>query len=154
LTEAFRDIFLVEDAYGKPVAVLTRKTGASDEDLKKFYLAHIENAVSIRNFAEIIEAELETSETKNRIAELTKVRRWETTIGTQVIMNFTEPDARLKIVNEIVDRYQNVIRFSVQPRTPQPKPDDGERGRQLAAQAMAAQKAANAYPPKLETLLV
>jgi hypothetical protein len=153
VTKTFENTLLCEDAYGKPVAVLTRKPGVSDKDLSVFRQAHVPNGVEIRNFAELIEAELDTIETRNRVAEMTKTRKWETTIGTQVLMSYTEHDARVKIVNEIVSRYQNVIRYAVQPRQPQPKPEPGERGRQLAEQAQAASKAATAYPPKIEAMM-
>ena len=154
--ESFRNTWLVLAANGDTVAVLKQPEGVSDEDLDTFRLSHCPNGVELKNFAEYIADYLELPEIKTRLGELTKKRRRKGFLGFQFIdeQDFTEHDATIKVINELLHRFVGIKeKYTVQPRTPLPKESDGERGRRLAAQAQAAEKAATAYPPKVEALL-
>ena len=164
--ESYRDHFLALDYAGQPVAILRRVDGATDDDLEKFIKAHVPNAVELRGFADYLSAELESVESKKRIADLTRPRK----IRSQNVFRESdfdfqrheavryeaetfENDARLKILNEIVQRFAGIDRYGVKPRTPRPEPAPGETGRERARAAQVALSAAQKVDPKLAKLL-
>ena len=153
--ESYKDHFLALDYAGNPVAILRRVDGATDDDLEKFIRAHVPNAVSLQNMAEHLGAELDSSESKRRLADMTRKRKVvnEATDAVRFEVETFENDARLKILNDVIQRFVGVDRYSVKPRTPRPEPAPGETGRERAQAAQTALQAAQKVDSRLQKLL-